>query len=238
MQLEAKIISTCQNKSYCYQLCWDCRVCSWGTNTNEIPPNAQRCCLLPTILTWYNSILLLKLLEHSRRKKISLHFRPLLSLCYLGLASFWNIVLPTSAPTSCHRIYQLTQGTVLPAALGNHIPDPFIKSLFWPQRKQAGHQLETQRQKTISSGSFHSQFLRSCYLLNEWPPPTDCCNSWLQFGHTASCGEVPLPCCVWARLLCEGNFSCPMSHCFEEKTQPPPAVWPPCSAKTKHTRSM
>lgn len=127
MQLEAKIISTHPNKSYCYQPCRDCRVCSWGTSTNEIPPNTQRCCLFPTIVTWYNSILLLKLLEQSRRKNISLHFKPLVSLCCLGLASFWNVVLPTSAPTSCHRIYQLTQGIVLLAALGNHIPDPFIK---------------------------------------------------------------------------------------------------------------
>lgn len=118
MQLEAKIISTHQNKSYCYQPCRDCRVCSWGTSTNEIPPNTQRCCLFPTIVTWYNSILLLKLLEQSRRKNISLHFRPLVSLCCLGLASFWNVVLPTSAPTSCHRIYQLTQGIVLLACSG------------------------------------------------------------------------------------------------------------------------
>lgn len=165
MQLEAKIISTCQNKSYCYQLSGDCRVCSWGTNTSEIPPNTQRCCLLPAIGTWYNGRLLLKLLEQSRRKNISLHFRPLLSPCCLGLPSFWNTVLSTSTPTRCHRIYQLTQGTVL-------LPDPGV-SYSWLLHKKtllaiekASWTLTGDSKAAISISCFHSCFLPSCYPQN------------------------------------------------------------------------
>jgi len=57
MQLEAKVIAACQNKPYCCQLCWDFGVCSWRPNTDEIPPNTQRCCLLPTNGTRCSGIL-------------------------------------------------------------------------------------------------------------------------------------------------------------------------------------
>lgn len=73
MQLEAKVITAHQNKPYCYQLCWDFGVCSRRPNTDEIPPNTQRCCLSHTNGTWCSSILLLKLLQQSRRNNISLH---------------------------------------------------------------------------------------------------------------------------------------------------------------------
>lgn len=47
----------------------------------------------------------------------------------------------------------------------------------------------------------------------------------LRGGQAASRRESLLP--------QEGNLSYPKSHCFEGKAQPPPAVWPLCSAKTE-----
>lgn len=140
---------------------------------------------------------------------------PLTPLFELG-QSLKCSVLPTSAPTVCRRIPQLTQGMVLPVALGNCIPDLLIKKPLLNIKK--ARQTSTVDLKGEDILQWPFLFPLSTFLDL---PDRLCYNSWPWFSCTGSCGALQLPCGVGAGLPQEGNLSCPKSHCFEEKTEPP-----------------
>lgn len=98
----------------------------------------------------------------------------------------------------------------MPAALRNYIPDPLIKKPLPTIKKASWTSAGDSKGEDILQWLF-------LYLLSTFLSPPQrtalpdrlCCNSWLWFGLTESCGAVQLPHCVGARLPHEGNLSCP-----------------------------